>query len=68
MNVARIRYTLGSGTFTTIGKIYAGKVYYYIPGGTTETVVAADVEVLACQKCSNGGSGVYCCVNGKNKI
>jgi hypothetical protein len=64
MNVARIYFTTATGTFSTIGKLYQGRIYYYNPQIGTETIATADVEVLACQKCTNGGTGLYCCTNG----
>jgi hypothetical protein len=65
MNVARIRFTLENGTYATIGKIYNGSIYYYNPQIAFESVISADIEVLACQACTNGGVGAYCCTNGR---
>jgi hypothetical protein len=64
MNVGRVKFSQGNGTFTTLGKVYAGNIYHYIPGNAVETVIVADIEVLACQKCTNGAVGPYCCANG----
>lgn len=86
-NVGRIRFTLGNGTFTTLGiriifyiktlsilktifltnfqilgKVTVGGIFHFIPGSAAEIAVVTDIEVLACQKCTNGGSGKNCSI------
>jgi hypothetical protein len=63
---AKIRVRMNNGTFTIMGKVYGGVFYYYQPGNALETAAVMDVEVLACQPCTNGGTGPYCCLNGVN--
>jgi hypothetical protein len=59
MNVARIKITLANGTFTTIGKVWSGKIFYHNPATEKEIYTIANVEVLACQPCANGGRGQF---------
>lgn len=67
MFVGRKHIASKNGTYQQVGKIYGGKFYYKIPGKNGEfTSSTADIDVLACVVCKNGGSGAFCCLNGAN--
>lgn len=48
MPVGRMQLHFGNGTYQTIGKVWAGLLYYYKPGDVAEQVTTGDFEVLTC--------------------
>lgn len=48
MQVGRITLNIGNGTFQQIGKVYAGALYYYVPGTLAEVTSIGTFDVLVC--------------------
>lgn len=48
IQVARITLNIGNGTFTQIGKVYAGAIYYFVPGTFAEVATYVNIDVLTC--------------------
>ena len=53
-----IDISYGNGSvYSTIGKAARNVLYYYRVGDPIEISTAGEFDVLACQACTNGGSG-----------
>jgi len=46
-----------NGTYQQVGKIQSGSFYYKTPGRNDERTFGGEIDVLACVRCTNGGTG-----------
>lgn len=58
-NIGRKWMWSENGTYQQVGRVYAGRLYYKIPGQNTEVWTDGDIDILACVPCTNGGSGEF---------
>ena len=46
-----------NGTYQQVGKIQSGSFYYKTPGRNDERTFGGEIDVLACVRCTSGGTG-----------
>lgn len=48
-----------NGTYQQVGKIQSGNFFYKTPGRNDERTFGGEIDVLACVRCTNGGTGKH---------